>query len=125
MARQWSSLMAGPPGTRPAASAGPTYLATVDRSTPKLAATCLFERPAYQWARISTTSITVKVLLAMFSSVFRGDEGELLLWEDRVRETLIEGVRDYLIVNTRPGQQVLHPPHKVDVRALRRLTVPS
>ena len=34
----------------------------------------------------------------MFSSVSRGDEGKLLLSEDRVRETLIEGVRDYLIV---------------------------
>src|SRR5215213_2952397 len=55
----------GPPGVSPAASAGATYLRTVPRSTPTLAATCDFERPACQCSKISTTSITSNPLLAI------------------------------------------------------------
>ena len=35
------------------------------RSTPKLVATSLCERPAYQWTKISVTSVTSNVLLAI------------------------------------------------------------
>src|SRR5262249_50899672 len=42
-----------------------TYLRTVLRSTPNEAATSAFGRPAYQCTRISVTSITVKLLLAI------------------------------------------------------------
>lgn len=52
------------PGASPAATAGPTYLRTVLRFTPRLADSSCCDRPAYQWIKISTTSITSKVLLA-------------------------------------------------------------
>jgi len=48
----------------PAATAGAMYLRTVLRSTPRLWATSLIERPACQWTRISVISTTWKVLLA-------------------------------------------------------------
>jgi len=48
----------------PAATAGAVYLRNVLRSTPKLVASSFCDRPAYQWIKISTTSITSKVLLA-------------------------------------------------------------
>lgn len=64
---QSARLNGGPPGTRPAASAGATYLRTVPRSTPTLAATSAFGRPACQCCQISTTSIISNVLLAMFA----------------------------------------------------------
>lgn len=50
---QSDSLMGGPPGTIPAASAGARHFLTVLRS-PSEADTCLFERPAYQCTQIST-----------------------------------------------------------------------
>src|SRR5271168_2970223 len=61
-----SLLKVGPPGTRPAASAGATYLRTVFGSTPSelLSSTIFF--PACQCSRISATSITFIVLLATF-----------------------------------------------------------
>lgn len=46
---QSASLIGGPPGLIPAASAGANYFLTVLRSTPNDAASSLFERPAYQW----------------------------------------------------------------------------
>jgi len=62
---QSASDSAGPPGTSPATSAGATYLRVVLRSTPTLAETLFFDRPGCQWTRISTMSITPKVLLAI------------------------------------------------------------
>src|SRR5919197_4046013 len=61
---QRSRLTGSLPGTIPAATAGATYLRTVLRSTPRLRATSLMERPACQWTRISVMSTTWKVLLA-------------------------------------------------------------
>jgi hypothetical protein len=46
---QSASLIGGPPGLIPDASAGARYFLTVLRSTPSDAASSLFERPAYQW----------------------------------------------------------------------------
>jgi hypothetical protein len=60
-------LRGGPPGWMPAASAGARYLGIVLRSTPRLAATSLIQRPACQWIRISVTSTTSNVLLAIGS----------------------------------------------------------
>src|SRR4051794_41355702 len=56
--------MVGPPGASPAATAGAVYLRSVLRSTPRLVASSFCDRPAYQWVKISITSITSKVLLA-------------------------------------------------------------
>src|SRR4051794_30781713 len=56
--------MVGPPGASPAATAGAVYLRSVLRSTPRLLASSFSERPAYQWVKISITSIMSKVLLA-------------------------------------------------------------
>src|SRR5216684_246607 len=89
----------------PAASAGATYLRTVLASTPRLRATSTFGRPAYQCSRISVTSTIVNVLLAI--SVLRpeADERHTQLKGPGTepsappapRETLIEGVGNYLI----------------------------
>ncbi|MET9357452.1 hypothetical protein ABZY14_31480 [Streptomyces sp. NPDC006617] len=46
---QSASVIGGPPGVIPDASAGARYFLTVLRSTPSDAASALFERPAYQW----------------------------------------------------------------------------
>ncbi|MGW6739262.1 hypothetical protein ACWGDX_00690 [Streptomyces sp. NPDC055025] len=46
---QSGSLISGPPGVIPAASAGARYFLIVLRSSPSDAASCVFERPAYQW----------------------------------------------------------------------------
>jgi len=62
--RQSVSAVGGPPGQIPAASAGARYFRSVLRSTPRLVASSFFDRPAYQWIKISTMSITSKVLLA-------------------------------------------------------------
>lgn len=62
-ARQSASVIGAPPGSNPAASAGAVYLRSVLRSTPRLAASSYCDRPAYQWVKISTMSITSKVLL--------------------------------------------------------------
>ncbi|MFC8412656.1 hypothetical protein [Streptomyces coelicoflavus] len=43
------SVIGGPPGVIPDASAGARYFLTVLRSTPSDVASALFERPAYQW----------------------------------------------------------------------------
>ncbi len=59
------SLGCPSPGTIPAASAAATYLRTVFTSTPRLAATTVFGRPACQCANTSTTSITWNCLLAI------------------------------------------------------------
>src|SRR5579884_3931718 len=76
LARHSSSLIGGPPGSSRASSAGPTYFRMVLRSTPRLRLISAWERPAYQWVRISTMSTTVNVLLISSpSSVL--DEGEL------------------------------------------------
>src|SRR5579884_2203246 len=97
--------MAGPPATRPAASAGPTYFLTVFRSTPRLLAISAFERPAYQWIRISTMSTTVNVLL--ISSPSSDWTLESFGSEDRVGK-LIEGVGNYLIATAlRLGNSVI------------------
>jgi hypothetical protein len=58
-------LNRGPPGETPAASAGATYLRTVLGSTPKLAATTTFGRPACQCCNTSITSIISNALLAI------------------------------------------------------------
>jgi hypothetical protein len=55
----------GPPGARPSASAGARYLRTVLRSSPRLSAIWFLLLPAYQCARISVTSTTSNVLLAI------------------------------------------------------------
>ena len=66
--RQSASAIGGPPGSIPAARAGAVYLRCVLRSTPRLAASSCCDRPAYQWIKISTMSITSKVLLATVGS---------------------------------------------------------
>src|SRR6185312_12747436 len=58
------SSIGGPPGAIPAATAGAVYLRRVLRSTPRLVASSFCDRPAYQWVKISITSITSKLLLA-------------------------------------------------------------
>ena len=62
--RQSASSIGEPPGAIPAATAGAVYLRRVLRSTPRLVASSFCDRPAYQWVKISITSITSKVLLA-------------------------------------------------------------
>src|SRR3954447_10673364 len=64
--RQSASAIVGPPGAIPAATAGAVYLRRVLRSTPRLVASSFCDRPAYQWVKISITSIMSKVLLANF-----------------------------------------------------------
>ena len=72
-------LIAGPPGSSPAATAGCKYLRIVLRSTPSDTDSSLIERPAYQWMKISVTSTTSNVLLAIGSLTRRPDEGGLCL----------------------------------------------
>src|SRR3954465_7112580 len=62
--RQSAASIGGPPGAIPAATAGAVYLRRVLRSTPRLVASSFCDRPAYQWVKISITSITSKLLLA-------------------------------------------------------------
>ena len=64
---------AGPPGARPAASAAAAYLRTVLTSTPRLAATTAFGRPACQCWSSYTTSITSNALLAIGTSLVSRD----------------------------------------------------
>src|SRR2546430_7441217 len=71
--------IAGPPGAMPAATAGARYLRIVLRSTPNDTDTSLIERPAYQWMKISVTSTTSNVLLAIGSLTRHPDEGGLFL----------------------------------------------
>src|SRR5579859_6439223 len=59
------SLLAGPPGTIPAATAGATYLRIVLRSTPSEPDISFSDLPACQCTSISVTSITSNVLLAI------------------------------------------------------------
>src|SRR3954470_8139224 len=93
----------GPPGVSPAASAGATYLRTVARSTPTLAATCDFERPAYQCSKISTTSITSNPLLAITPRSSRGRARHLLRQGTGLVDppTLITGTQPVDYVNAR------------------------
>src|SRR5690242_13191038 len=70
--------IAGPPGTRPAATAGARYLRIVLRSTPSDTDTSLIERPAYQWMKISVTSTTSNVLLAIGSLARHPERGRTL-----------------------------------------------
>ncbi len=67
-----------PPGLMPASSAGAMYFRTVLGSTPTLDATTDFGRPACQCCRISTTSITSKLLLAMWVSSLSRVTSEVL-----------------------------------------------
>ncbi len=53
------------PGLIPASIAGARYFLIVLRSTPRLVAISLNERPAHQWVKISRTSVTSNVLLAI------------------------------------------------------------
>src|SRR5215467_4510783 len=78
------SLFGGPPGAMPAASAGAMYFRSVLRSTPKLAAIWFFDRPACQCIKISVTSITSNVLLAIGPRPRTGREGRLLLLDGQV-----------------------------------------
>jgi len=61
---QAGELTGAPPGTIPAATAAAVYLRSVLQSTPRLVASSFCDRPAYQWVKISITSIMSKVLLA-------------------------------------------------------------
>src|SRR5919198_3039481 len=72
---QSAAVIAGPPGRIPAAIAGARYLRIVLRSTPSDTDTSLSERPAYQWTKISLTSTTSKLLLAIGSLTRHPDEG--------------------------------------------------
>ncbi|GAA4178509.1 hypothetical protein GCM10022251_82690 [Phytohabitans flavus] len=47
------------------------------RSTPSDVPTSLIDRPAYQWMKISVTSTTSNVLLAISSLTRHPDKGEL------------------------------------------------
>src|SRR5258705_4816865 len=66
-AAQSACAIVGPPGVIPAATAGVTYFRIVFLSTPSEVDTSLIERPAYQWIKISVTSTTSKLLLAIGS----------------------------------------------------------
>ncbi len=68
----------------PAASAGAMYFRSVLRSTPRLAASSFFDRPACQCTKISVTSITSNVLLAIGPRPLAGREGRLLLLDGQV-----------------------------------------
>ena len=78
--RQSASPIGGPPGSIPAARAGPVYFRSVLRSTPKLAASSFCDRPAYQWVKISTISIMSKVLLANVCSHLAARQRGQSLW---------------------------------------------
>jgi hypothetical protein len=67
-------LTTGPPGPIPAASAAATYLRTVFRDSPRLAAISFFDLPACQCVKISQISITSNVLLGHRTPRL-GDEG--------------------------------------------------
>jgi hypothetical protein len=67
----------------PAASAGAMYFRSVLRSTPRLCAISFFDRPACQCIKISVTSITSNVLLAIGLPSSRTG-GTLLLLDDQV-----------------------------------------
>src|SRR5215471_8808114 len=79
-----SSLFAQPPGTMPAASAGAMYFRSVLRSTPRLCAIWFFDRPACQCIKISVTSITSNVLLAIGLPSWSRTGGRLLLLDGQI-----------------------------------------
>src|SRR5580693_560408 len=77
------SKIAGPPGLIPAA-AGAMYFRNVLRSTPRLWAISFFDRPACQCIKISVTSITSNVLLAIGLPPLSQTGGRLLLLDGQV-----------------------------------------
>ena len=68
----------------PAASAGAMYFRSVLRSTPRLCAISFFDRPACQCIKISVTSITSNVLLAIGLPSSSRTGGRLLLLDGQV-----------------------------------------
>jgi len=64
-------LIGVPPGVRPSAIAGARYLRIVLRSIARLSAMSYWDRPAYQWTRISVMSITSNSLLAITTPVLQ------------------------------------------------------
>src|SRR5580700_12008755 len=102
-----SSLLAGPPGLIPAASAGARYFRSVLRSTPRLWAIWFFDRPACQCIKISVTSITSNVLLAIGLPPSCRTGGRLLLLDGQVHPdthvipmgNYVSGVGNYLSVS--------------------------
>lgn len=69
-------------GRIPSTSAEATYLRTVFGSTPKLADSTSFGRPACQCCKISTTSIIWNVLLAIRPALVIADSDEQVLSVD-------------------------------------------
>ncbi len=90
----------------PAASAGAMYFRSVLRSTPRLSAISFFDRPACQCIKISVTSITSNVLLAI-SPPSSQTGGRLLLLDGQVHHdthvipmgNYVIGVGNYVIVS--------------------------
>jgi hypothetical protein len=97
------SLLAGPPGTIPASTAGATYLRIVLRSTPSEPDISFSDLPACQCTSISVTSITSNVLLAIGPPSQTG--GTLLLLDGQVHHdthalpmgNYVIGVGNYVI----------------------------
>jgi hypothetical protein len=91
----------------PAASAGAMYFRSVLRSTPRLWAISFFDRPACQCIKISVTSITSNVLLAIGLPSSSRTGGRLLLVDGQVHHdthaipmgNYVIGVGNYVIVS--------------------------
>ena len=82
----------------PAATAGAMYLRSVLRSTPKLAASSFFDRPACQCIKISVTSITSNVLPAIRPRPRTGRGGRLLLLDGQIHhDTHLIPMGNYVI----------------------------
>jgi hypothetical protein len=91
----------------PAATAGAMYFRSVFRSTPRLSAISFFDRPACQCIKISVTSITSNVLLAIGLPSSSRTGGRLLLVDGQVHHdthaipmgNYVIGVGNYVIVS--------------------------
>ena len=82
----------------PAASAGAMYFRNVLRSTPRLWAISFFDRPACQCIKISVTSITSNVLLAIGLPSSSRTGGRLLLLDGQVHhDTRVIPMGNYVI----------------------------
>ena len=82
----------------PAASAGARYFRSVLRSTPRLSAISFFDRPACQCIKISVTSITSNVLLAIGPPSPSRTGGRLLLLDGQVHhDTHVIPMGNYVI----------------------------
>jgi hypothetical protein len=75
----------------------PRYFFTVLRSSPKLSAISLCERPASQWTKISVTLGTSNVLLAIKAPVSSYEREQPSICEDHTgSDTHLVPVRNYV-----------------------------